>query len=174
MRNVNLVSVVVTLVTAIDWNDSIKSLVASSLLHVVIVSNIQFPALLLWSKEGENDDVGVDTSHEDADDLSVLVALGLAFWWERESLADGGLDGGGGGRNQVTELVRGTDDESSERSWRQFHEMNWNDSPSTLHTELLEECGGNDSFAGGKGVRVEKSTTDDTNDDDAKAAAKGL
>lgn len=52
--------------------------------------------------------------------------------------------------------------------------MDWDDTPSTLDAELLEECSGDDSFGTGETVRVEQCAADDAHDNDAKAASEDL
>lgn len=63
-------------------------------------------------------------------DLSILADQRS----QRKPLTEARFNGRTCGRNQVAELVAGTDDESSEATWRQFHEMNRNDTPGTLDT----------------------------------------
>lgn len=46
--------------------------------------------------------------------------------------------------------------------------------PSSLHTELLEEGSCNDSIRAGKGVRIEQSTTNNADDNDAESATNRL
>lgn len=148
---------------------------ASHLGGVLVVGHIEALAKLLGTQEGQDEDVGVDAAHEDANDLAVVVALGArGGGWQGEALANGCLDGGRGRRHQVTELVSGTDDEGSESTGRQLHQVNGNDSPSALHAELLEESSGHDGRVVHKGVGVEQSTADNAADDDAEATADRL
>ena len=50
--------------------------------------------------------------------------------------------------------------------------MDWDNAPSTLHTELFEESGSDDAGVGNKAVRVEQGTSNDGNKDDGEAAAE--
>lgn len=150
----------------------INQISTSSLLHVRVVHNTHIATQELRAKESEKDNVCVHSTEEDANDLSVLVAVNLALGREGELLSNGGLDSRTGARGQVTELVRGTDDESSERAGRQLHQVDGDDSPCALDTELFEEGGGDDGGGAGIGVWVEKSTADDTDEDDAETTAE--
>ena len=49
-----------------------------------------------------------------------------------------------------------------------------NNAPGSLHTELLEKSGGDNSIARGVGIWVEEGTADDANENDAESAAKDL
>lgn len=113
-------------------------------------------------------------TQKDADDQSVVVASGLALRWQREALTNGGFDGRRCRGNQVSELVGSTDDEGTEGTWGQLHKVNWNNTPGTLDAELLEEGGGDDGLAGGEGVWVEESTTNDGDNDDTEATTESL
>ena len=52
--------------------------------------------------------------------------------------------------------------------------MDWNDTPGSLDTKLLEKGGGDDGAAGGEGVGIKESTSDYTDKDDAEATAEDL
>lgn len=52
--------------------------------------------------------------------------------------------------------------------------MNWNNTPCALHTELLEERGGDDGVRGGVGIWVQESRADDADEDDGEATPKDL
>ena len=52
--------------------------------------------------------------------------------------------------------------------------MNWDDTPSTLNTELFEECSSDDGVGGGESVRVEKGSAEDSNADDADTSSNAL
>jgi hypothetical protein len=107
-------------------------------------------------------------------DFSVLVALGGATRRKWEALADGGFDGGARRRDEVTELVAGSDDESSEASGTELHEMNGDDTPGALHAELLEKCGSHDAVVADEGVGVEEQAADDADYNDAEATTEHL
>ena len=100
-----------------------------------VLTNAHRATLELRPKESQQDDVGESTSHENGDDSAVLVALdGLAVLFDRrkwKSLANPSFDGRAGGRDQVAQLVRSADNEGSEASWAQLHEMYGNHTPST-------------------------------------------
>ena len=52
--------------------------------------------------------------------------------------------------------------------------MDWDDSPGTLNAELFEKCGSHDAAVAHEGVWIQKSTPENTDDDDAEAAAEYL
>lgn len=81
VRDISLLSGVVALVAAANGDNSINGVVASSLLHIVVVGDVELPTLLFWSEEGQEDDERVHATEEDADDEAVVVACGLALWW---------------------------------------------------------------------------------------------
>ena len=106
-----VVNVILSLVPQVTVGD---------LCHISIVLDVQIAASLLGADKGQQDDVGVDGAHEDADDLSVVVALDrlavLVQWLERIVLTKLGFDGRGCGRCQVAQLVRSADHEGTERA----------------------------------------------------------
>ena len=89
------------------------------------------PTLILGSKEGQDDHVRKDASHEDGHDSAILVAFSLLAVLNKrrkwEVLAGRGFDGGAGGRYQVAQLIGSTDNERPEASRAQLHKMNGND-----------------------------------------------
>lgn len=136
---------------------------------------IKVPAQTLGSSNRQQNHIRKDTAHEDANDLAVLVAVGRSLGgWQRESLADGRLDGRTGRGHEVTELVRSTDDEGTNGTRRELHQVNGDHTPGTLHTELLKESGGHDAFVLDEGVGVEEGAADDADRDDGEASAKDL
>lgn len=140
-----------------------------------VVGNIHVAAQVLGTQDGEHDNIGVDSAHEDADHNAVVVPLHAIFQGgKREALADGSFDSGAGGRDEVTQLIRGTDDESTECTGRKFHEMNGYNTPGALDGELFEEGGGDDPLVGDESVGVEQGTTDDAHHDDTKPTTKDL
>lgn len=148
---------------------------ASNNSGVVIVSDVEALAKLFGAKNGQDNDVGVDAAHEDADDLAVVVASNaLCGGRQGEALANAGLDGGGCGRDEVAQLVGGTDDKGSESTGGQLHQVDGNDTPSALDAELLEEGGGHDGAVVHKGVWVEQSTANNAAADDAESTTDGL
>jgi hypothetical protein len=52
--------------------------------------------------------------------------------------------------------------------------MDWNDTPSSLDTELLEECSRDDFLVANESIGIEQSTADDGDEYDAESAAKNL
>lgn len=52
--------------------------------------------------------------------------------------------------------------------------MDWNDTPCSLDAELLEEGSCDDGLRRSKSVWVEKSTTNDTNEDNGEATTEDL
>ena len=64
--------------------------------------------------------------------------------------------------------------ECTERTWGKLHEMDWDDAPRSLDTKLLEKCSSNNVLALDKGIRIKKSTTNDTYEDDAEPPAEDL
>ena len=158
----------------------VSQVVVGDLDHVGVVLNGEVPGAALGADEGQEDDVGVDAAHEDADDLAVveaagdLAGLGVAQGRQWEALAQRRLDGAGGRRGQVAQLVRGADDEGAERARRQLHQVDRDHAPGALHAELLEEGGGDDGVRGRECVGVEQAAAQDADDDDAEAAAEDL
>lgn len=151
------------------------STVSSHNLHIAVMRDIKLTAQLLWPKEGNNNDIGVDASHKDANDLAIVVAmLDLLRRWQGEPLPDRRLDGRAGRRNKVTQLVRSTDSKGTDRTRRKLHQMDGDDAPCALHAELLEEGSRHDGFVVHEGIGVQQGTTDDGDDDDGEAAAKDL
>lgn len=52
--------------------------------------------------------------------------------------------------------------------------MNGDNTPGSLHAELLEECSGHDALAGGEAVRIEEETANYGHDNNRKAATEDL
>lgn len=115
--------------------------------QIRILSNVEAPLKVLRSDESEYDNIGIDTTHEDAHDETILVPCSLALWREREAFTDCGFDGGGRGRHQVSELIRGSYDEGAEGAGGELHEIDWDDAIGALDAELFEERCGHDGFA---------------------------
>lgn len=148
---------------------------AGHICDVGILARVERPAQMLRSEEREQNDVRVDAAHENADDGAVVVSLGArGRRRKRESLADGRFNRRTRRRNQVAQLVSSTDDKGPEGTRGQFHQVDGNDSPRTLHTELLEESGRNDTVVGHEGIRIEQCATDDANADDTNPTAEDL
>lgn len=136
---------------------------------------IKVPTQPLRPYQCHQDRVGIDTPHEDTDDLAVLIALGAVFHGrEREARADRRLDGGTGRGDEVAQLVGGADDEGADGPRRELHQMDGDHTPGTLYHELLEEGGGHDGFIVDEGVGVEQGAADDADHDDGEAAAEDL
>ena len=142
--------------------------------QVPVVRGAEHAAAVLGTDEGQENDIGVDAAHEDADDDAVLIALGLALGWEGEAFANRRFDGRGGGGDEIAELIRGPDDEGAEGAGRQLHEVDGNDTPGALHAELLEEGCRDDALATDEGVRVQKGAAENGDDDDGEAATEDL
>lgn len=168
-----LMSDIVAVIIASVGNDR-RGLGTGSFCQIPVVRGIEDAAAVFGTEEGQENDIGVNTAHEDADDDTVLVTLGLALGGKGETFADGGFDGRGGGRDEVAELIRGPDDEGAEGAGRQFHEMDGDDAPGTLHAELLKKGGRDDALVRDESVWVQKRTTEDTDGDDGKATAEYL
>jgi hypothetical protein len=145
---------------------------AKRLCSVLIVDNSHITTLELGSDDSKNNNISVDASKEDTDDLSVVVALSLVKRRQRELLADLGFNGGTCAGCKVAKLVSGTDNKGSESARRQLHEMDGDDTPSTLDAELLEESSCDDGLGRGEGVGVKEGTTDDASHDDSKTATE--
>lgn len=151
------------------------SAVSSHNFHIPVMRDIKLAAQFLGPKEGNNNDIGVDASHEDADNLAIVVAvLDLLGRRQGEPLPNGRLDGRASRRNEVTQLVRGTDNKGTDRAGRKLHQMDGDDTPSALHAELLEEGRRHDGFGMHKGIGVQQGTADDGDGDDGEPAAKDL
>lgn len=130
---------------------------------------------LLGPEEGDENGVAEHTPHEDADDLAVIKAFGrIRGWRQREALTDGRLDGGTGRRHKVAKLVGGTDSEGSDRTRRQLHQMNRDDTPGTLHTELLEESSCHDLVGGDISVWVQQGSSNNADYDNREATTEYL
>ena len=136
-------------------------------------------AQFLGTGEREDDDIGEDAAHEDTNHFTVFIpfghdALGADEGREGEAFADGAFDGGGGGGDEVAELVGCADDEGAEGARGELHEVDGDDAPGALDAELFEEGGGHDFVAAGEGVGVEQGAADDGDEDDAEAATEDL
>ena len=143
--------------------------------QVGIVVRVKVPAQTFGTSQGDQDGIGKDTPHEDTDHFSVLVAmLSLVGRGKGEALANRRFDGGTGRRHEVSQLVGCADSKSTDGAGREFHQVDGDDTPGTLHHELLEEGGGNHLVVGDKGVGVEQSPTDDRDRDDRESAAEDL
>lgn len=142
---------------------------------VVVVSDVKALAQLLGAKDGQDNDVGVDAAHEDADDLAVVVAgNALCGGRQGEALANAGLDGGRRRGDEVAQLVGGADDKGPKGTGRQLHQVDGDDAPGALDAELLEKGGGHDGRVVHKSVWVEQSAADNAAADDAESTADGL
>lgn len=142
---------------------------------VVVVSDVEALAQLLGTQKGQENDVGVDAAHEDADDLAVVVAgNALCGGRQGELLADAGLDGGRRRGDEVAQLVGRADDKGPKGTGRQLHQVDGDDAPGALDAELLEEGGGHDGGVVDKRVGVEQGAADNAAADDAEATADGL
>lgn len=142
---------------------------------VVVEGDVEALAQLLGAKKGQENDVGVDAAHEDANDLAVVVAgNALCGGRQREALADAGLDGGRRGGDEVAQLVGGADDKGPEGAGGQLHQVDGNDAPGALDAELLEEGGGHDGGVVHESVWVEQAAADNAAADDAEPTADGL
>jgi hypothetical protein len=155
-------------------HSSLDSIVSRSLSNIRIVLDLEAALQVLGTDKCEQDDISVDTTHEDAHDETVIVARSLAYWRKREAGTGGSFDGGGGRGNEVSELVGRPNHESAEGSRGEFHQVDRDDAPGTLDAELLEEGCGDDGVAGHEGVGVEKGASDDADEDDGKSASEDL
>lgn len=153
----------------------VHGVAAHGLPRINIVRHIKLPAQVLRSNERQHDNVGIHAAHEDANDLAVVIArLALGIVRQREALANPGLNGRRGRRDQVSKLVRSADDKGAEGAGRQLHKMNGDDAPGALDAKLLEKGSGHDGLVAHKGVRVEQGAADDAAAYDAEAAADRL
>ena len=100
---------------------SLDCFVASGLGEIAILLGVHAAAAEFGADEGEEDDVGEDATHEDADDEAVFVTEDFALGWEGKSFANAGFDCGGGGRDQIAELVGGPDYKSAETTGCELH-----------------------------------------------------
>lgn len=139
------------------------------------MADVEFAAQMLGSEKGEQQGVCVDATHEDANDLAVLVPLDALFRGrQREALPETGLDGGRGRRDEVAELVGGADDKGAKGAGRQLHEVDGDDAPGALDAELLEKGGGHDGLVADEAVGVQQGAANDAAEHDAEAAADRL
>lgn len=110
-----------------------KRLLATRLHHIAIRLDPKRSAQILGPEQRSAYNHRIDTPHKNANDQAVVVSVrgaGGGFQGgKREALADGGFDGGGGGRGQVAELVGGADDEGAERARGELHEVDGDDAP---------------------------------------------
>ena len=155
-------------------NSLLDGIVTDSLIHIMVVLDAELLLEVLGSDERHYNDIGVDTAQEDAHDFAILIASSLTFWREREALAKGSLNGSRGRRCKIAKLIRGSDDESAETSRREFHQVDWDDSPSALHAELLEERRRSDLLRLHERIRIQQCATENADDDDAEAPAEYL
>src|SRR4051812_39452476 len=117
-----------------------------------------------------NDGTYEYSTHEDRDDTSIVISLDPSWRrWQRVPLANRGLNRAAGRTDKVTELITGTDDKRSEAAGRQFHEMDGNDTPRSLDSELLEESSRDDRVIAEESVRVDESSAEETHHDDHEA-----
>ena len=144
------------------------------LTQVLILLDIETATKILGPEKREDDDVQVHATHEDAHDQTVLVPLNAGLGRQGKAVADCGFDGRRGGANEVAELVRRADDEGTEGSRGEFHQVDGDDAPGALHAELLEEGRGHNSGGRCEGVGVEERAADDTDDDDGEATPEDL
>lgn len=172
MRSLLMCDIVAVIIASV--NNCSRGFGTGRCCQIPVVCGIEQAAAVLGTEEGQENDIGIDTAHEDADDDTVFVALGLALGWEREAFSNGGFDGRRGRGDEVAELIGSTDDKGAEGAGRQLHEMDGDDTPSALHAELLEEGGRDDALATDEGVWVQKGATKNGDDDDGEAAAEDL
>ena len=93
---------------------------------------------------------------------------------QREAFADRRFDRGAGRRDQISKLIGRADGERADGSGRELHQVDRDHAPGALYAELLEEGGGHHVGRSDEGVRVQKCTADDADDDDGEAAAEDL
>ena len=81
--------------------------------QIRIMLNIEISASLLRSNEGEQDHVRVNRTHEDADDLAIVVSLDRCFtfveWGERKSFSNCRFNSRRSRRRKISELIRPAD-----------------------------------------------------------------
>ena len=92
---------------------------ACRLAQIRILRNLKAASQFLRSKEGKQDHISVNATHENTHHKSVLIPLCLLailrdFWRQGEASAELSLDRGGGGGGEITKLVGCTYDKSSE------------------------------------------------------------
>ena len=148
--------------------------------QIGIMLDVQTPSSLLWSDKRQQDHISVHRAHEDTNNLAIIVAglflagLGIDQGRERVPFAELGFDRRGRRRCEVAELIGCSDHERSQAAGRELHQVDWDDAPSALHAELLEE-GGGDHFMGAREcVGVEQGAANDGYEDDHKAATDNL
>ena len=133
------------------------------------------PLHIFGPEESQREKIDIDTSHENTYNLAVIIPLlSMGAIGKRESLANGGLDGGAGARNQVTQLVARADGEAAEGGGGQLDEVNGDDAPGALDEELLEEGGGDDGARGDEGIGEEEGSAADAAGEDAETTAEDL
>jgi hypothetical protein len=149
-------------------------LMACGFAQVLVLFHIEAALEVLRPDECEHDDIQVHASHKDTHDQSVLIPRDIFQRGQRETITEGGLDGRRSRGGQIPELVRSTDDESAERSRAQLHQVDRDNAPRALDTELLEEGCGHKCVGGGKRIGVQQGAANDGDEDDAEAAAEDL
>lgn len=143
--------------------------------QIAVMLGIELSPQSFRSKECDDHRICVHTAHENADDLAVLVPMRDRLGGrQRKALTDGRFNGRTGGGDEIAELVRGTNNKRPDRTRSQLHQMNRNDSPGALDTELFEESRRHDRARGNVRVWVQKSATDDADSNDREASAKDL
>jgi hypothetical protein len=143
--------------------------------QIAVMFSIKLLAQLFRSNEGDEDRICIHTSHKDADNLAVVVPFRHSLGGrQRKALADGGFNGSTSRGDEISELVRCTDHERPDGTRSQLHQVDGNDPPGALYTELFEEGRCHDRGRGYIRVWVQKSTTNDADENDRKASAKDL
>ena len=136
---------------------------------------IEVVAETLGTQKDDHNEIRIDTGHENADHLAIIVtlrnALGRGKW---EFLPNLGFDGGTGGRNEVTKLVRRSHHKRADRARGQLHQMDGDDTPCALDAELFKEGSSHNRLGGNVGIWVQQRASDDTDGDDGESSAKDL
>ena len=147
---------------------------SSCLSNVAVILNHKASPEILRTDESKENNVGVDTAHENTHYKPVLVTSNLALWRQGEARTDRCLDGGRSRRNQVAELVGCADDEGPERSRTELHQVDGDHTPGSLDAELFEERSCDDGFRGDEAVGVQEGGSDNADDDDGEPAPEDL
>ena len=67
-----------------------------NLSKILIILCLEVATTVFGAEERQEDDICKDTTHKNADDLSIRIALNGAFGWQRKPLSDCAFDRGRG------------------------------------------------------------------------------
>lgn len=174
VRTLDLLYAAVTgsiLMVHVMMKSVVNGVTTRDLNHVRVILNSSRLAQLLRANKGQDSNVRQDGDHKDADDLAIVVDLGLTVRRQRILCSGCRLDSSGSAGDEVAELVGGTQEEGGETGRAELEHVRGDDAPAALDPEQLEEGNDHDGLVPHVAVGVEECAGDHAGQDQCEAAA---